>query len=307
MKMVKSLLLGTAAGLVAMTGAQAADLPVKAKPVQYVKICSLYGAGLYLHPGHRYLHQDRRLRSVRRWNFNAGNGGIRVRLLERSAGCRDNSTSTTTRRRQLPHARLLLVRRSSADGIRHAARATLASASSSRRRHDAASPACNVCLVDRAMIQFAGFTFGKTVSFFDVITSPTSTTQQHRVVSDDSARRALTVLAYTAQFGNGLSATLSARRSRPRRSRSTATSMRAPPAPSVRADVTLRRAGRTLQRQLRRHASLRRVPARRQLRGGNFPDLVANIRVDQAWGSAQIMGALITVAASYTTVPRPVH
>src|SRR5476649_1867168 len=51
MKMVKSLFLGTAAGLVAMTGAQAADLPVKAKPVQYVKICSLYGAGFYYIPG----------------------------------------------------------------------------------------------------------------------------------------------------------------------------------------------------------------------------------------------------------------
>src|SRR3954466_1104024 len=51
MKMVKSLLLGTAAGLVAMSGAQAADLPVKAKPVQYVKICSLYGAGFYYVPG----------------------------------------------------------------------------------------------------------------------------------------------------------------------------------------------------------------------------------------------------------------
>ena len=51
MKMVKSLLLGSAAGLVAMTGAQAADLPVKAKPVQYVKICSLYGAGFYYIPG----------------------------------------------------------------------------------------------------------------------------------------------------------------------------------------------------------------------------------------------------------------
>ncbi|HWK94938.1 MAG TPA: porin, partial [Pseudolabrys sp.] len=51
MKMVKSLLLGTAAGLVATAGAQAADLPVKAKPVQYVKICSLYGAGFYYMPG----------------------------------------------------------------------------------------------------------------------------------------------------------------------------------------------------------------------------------------------------------------
>ena len=51
MKMVKSLILGSAAGLVAMSGAQAADLPVKAKAVEYVKICSLYGAGFYYIPG----------------------------------------------------------------------------------------------------------------------------------------------------------------------------------------------------------------------------------------------------------------
>ncbi len=51
MKMVKSLLLGSAAGLVAVAGAQAADLPVKAKPVEYVKICTLYGAGYYYIPG----------------------------------------------------------------------------------------------------------------------------------------------------------------------------------------------------------------------------------------------------------------
>ena len=51
MKMVKSLLLGSAAGLVAVAGAQAADLPVKAAPVQYVKICSLYGVGFYYIPG----------------------------------------------------------------------------------------------------------------------------------------------------------------------------------------------------------------------------------------------------------------
>src|SRR5262249_35944816 len=51
MKMVKSLVLGSAAGLVAMTGAQAADLPVKAKAVEYVKVCSLYGPGFYYIPG----------------------------------------------------------------------------------------------------------------------------------------------------------------------------------------------------------------------------------------------------------------
>src|SRR3954452_19711898 len=48
---VRTLLLGTAAGLVAISGAQAADMPVKAAPVQYVKICSLYGDGFYYIPG----------------------------------------------------------------------------------------------------------------------------------------------------------------------------------------------------------------------------------------------------------------
>ena len=51
MNAMKGLLLGTAAGLVAMSSAQAADLPVKAKPVEYVKVCSLYGAGFFYVPG----------------------------------------------------------------------------------------------------------------------------------------------------------------------------------------------------------------------------------------------------------------
>ena len=51
MKMGNRLLLGSAAALVAVGGAQAADLPVKAQPMQYVKICSLYGAGFYYVPG----------------------------------------------------------------------------------------------------------------------------------------------------------------------------------------------------------------------------------------------------------------
>ena len=51
MTMIKSLVLGSAAGLIAMSGAQAADLPVKAKAVEYVRICSLYGAGFYYIPG----------------------------------------------------------------------------------------------------------------------------------------------------------------------------------------------------------------------------------------------------------------
>ena len=51
MQMRKRLLLGSAAGLFAVSGAQAADLPVKARPVEYVKICTLYGDGYYYIPG----------------------------------------------------------------------------------------------------------------------------------------------------------------------------------------------------------------------------------------------------------------
>jgi len=50
MKMVKTLLLGSAAGLIAVTGAQAADMPVKGAAVQYVRICNLYGDGFYYLP-----------------------------------------------------------------------------------------------------------------------------------------------------------------------------------------------------------------------------------------------------------------
>src|SRR5260370_22637195 len=48
---VKRVLLGSAAGMFAVAGAQAADLPVKAKPVEYVKVCSIYGAGFWYVPG----------------------------------------------------------------------------------------------------------------------------------------------------------------------------------------------------------------------------------------------------------------
>src|SRR3982075_796681 len=47
----RNLILGSAAGLLAISGAHAADLPVKAKAVEYVRICSLYGAGFFYIPG----------------------------------------------------------------------------------------------------------------------------------------------------------------------------------------------------------------------------------------------------------------
>src|SRR5262249_50423476 len=51
MTKMKGLLLGATAGLLTVASAQAADLPIKAKPVEYVKVCSLYGAGFFYIPG----------------------------------------------------------------------------------------------------------------------------------------------------------------------------------------------------------------------------------------------------------------
>ncbi|WP_181701838.1 porin [Chthonobacter albigriseus] len=50
---IKHILLGTAAGLMVATGAQAADLPGEAVPaaVDYVKVCDAFGAGFFYIPG----------------------------------------------------------------------------------------------------------------------------------------------------------------------------------------------------------------------------------------------------------------
>src|ERR1700745_216854 len=91
MKMVKSLVLGSAATLVAMGGAQGADLPVKAKAVEYVKVCSLYGAGFWYIPGTDtciklggYLRAEVALGSNSdfsgQYNLTSGQNGARNRL-----------------------------------------------------------------------------------------------------------------------------------------------------------------------------------------------------------------------------------
>ena len=52
MKLAKSLFLGSVAGLAAVAGAQAADLPVKkAAAVEYVRVCDAYGTGYFYIPG----------------------------------------------------------------------------------------------------------------------------------------------------------------------------------------------------------------------------------------------------------------
>src|SRR6202034_3958167 len=95
MRMVKSLLLGTAAGIVAVAGAQAADMPVKAKPVQYVKICTLYGDGYYYIPG-----SDTCIRIGGYVRLDAGwnTAGARVPAYSGTQGAQDRSVSPLSTR-----------------------------------------------------------------------------------------------------------------------------------------------------------------------------------------------------------------
>ncbi|MCJ2097234.1 porin, partial [Methylobacterium sp. E-046] len=52
MRFLKSSLLGSAAAFAAVGAAHAADLPVKkAVPIEYVRVCSTYGAGFFYIPG----------------------------------------------------------------------------------------------------------------------------------------------------------------------------------------------------------------------------------------------------------------
>jgi hypothetical protein len=131
---------------------------------------------------------------------------------------------------------------------------------------------------NRWFIQWAGFTIGHSTSFFDFYSVGAN---QYGFVtpSSDSGDGGWDVFAYTAQFGNGLSASLSAEMARRTR--------------IINAGSMTTIAGFT---PLGTNVP---VSGADNYSGLQAPDLVANLRIDQAWGSAQIMGALHEVQAMY--------
>ena len=62
---------------------------------------------------------------------------------------------------------------------------------------------------DRAFIQFAGFTVGRSQSFFDLVTYGGAYSYHNVRVSGDTGASGQNLWAYTAQFGNGFSGTIS--------------------------------------------------------------------------------------------------
>jgi opacity protein-like surface antigen len=80
---IKSLLLGSAAALVAVSGAQAADAVVAAaepEPVESVRVCDAYGAGYYYIPGTQTCF---RISGYLRYDISAGDAPLGLSALER--------------------------------------------------------------------------------------------------------------------------------------------------------------------------------------------------------------------------------
>jgi len=188
MKLVKSLLLGSAAGLAAVVSAQAADLPVKkAAPVEYVRVCSTYGAGFFYIPGTEtclrvggrvradYLYLEPLDRSDDAIGFRARG---RIQLDARTA---------TAYGLLRTFVRFEITRSS---GTPFGAEGVIGSQSPN---------------VDQAFVQFGGLTAGRVVSFFDNGDLPTG----HFGTLRFSDAPNVDLLAYTFTFGNGFSATIS--------------------------------------------------------------------------------------------------
>jgi len=279
-----------------MSGAQAADLPVKAKPVQYVKICSLYGAGFYYIPGtDMCLKIGGWARVYDAWgtNGNSTNGAL-------ASG--QNSTRSTTNLD--PKVRGYIT----ADARNQTEYGTVRSyialgynfggSLSGIQGGNQTAPGTNLTLAaadpgvgfsaNRAFIQFAGFTFGVTQSFYDFYSQSATSFWGGMInpASDSGDAGDFIWGAYTAQFGNGLSATLAAEQPRITGVFNGGNGLTS----SMFVFVTGSGLAGT--------GNLGLAPAS-STEANQWPDIVANLRVDQAWGSAQIMGAIHDVAATY--------
>jgi hypothetical protein len=271
MKMVKSLLLISAAGAVAASGAQAADLPVKAKPVEYVKVCSLYGAGFYYIPGTDICMK---IGGYVRYQLNTGFGNsISFGPFFGTGGYNNRNTGIDLGQR----VRVTV----SQDTRQQTAYGTLRTYLILGWTHDTmantTSPSAPGVYFNRGFIQIAGFTFGKATSFFDFASTAAVAYNAGFVTTSDTGDAGQIVGSYTAQFGNGVSGTIGIEQSR-RNATVFATT----------------------------NAFLVGVAPVNDNLGGSLgagtasrPDIVGNLRVDQAWGSAQVMGALHDVSAAY--------
>ncbi|XYD09840.1 porin [Methylobacterium sp. NMS12] len=295
MKLLKSSLLGSAAAFAAVGAAHAADLPVKkAVPIEYVRVCGAYGAGFFYIPG-----TDTCLRLSGRARFEGGY----MTSYSRQNGTNVGDTSGYQGRLRIN----LDARTQTAYGTLRAFVRLDAGArtgysgvgtSGTQQRIGQAYPGLGIdsfgrdqqfVNVDKAFIQFAGMTAGRASSFFDFYAHDFEITAS--TLGSDIASTNL--LAYTATFGNGLSATISAEDPVFRRS----------PIFSPTNNPT----GITNNASIANFAQTNSpaevfigytngVPTRYSfvdvIQRSRMPDVVGALRLDQAWGSAQLSAAV---------------
>ena len=279
MKMVKSLLLGSAAGLVAVAGAQAADLPVKAKPVEYVKICSIYGAGFFYIPG-----TDTCIKIggwVRaEYGFQTGNSSVQYST---GGGSRNNRIDSNEYNMRARWTTSIDVRTQTEYG-------TLRAYSRAGFQTTTGETTQGRIYTERGFIQFAGFTFGKSQSYFDFFGGAFCYGCSYTGAASMTGAAGTLLAAYTATFGNGFTATISLEDQYMRRNAIWDASNDATnvllignmPGPATAQD--------SYNVAAVNHGDNAAV---------GIPDIVGSLRVDQAWGSAQIAGALHQLRAGY--------
>jgi porin-like protein len=300
MKMMKSLLLGGAAGLVAVAGAQAADLPVKAKPVEYVKVCSLYGEGFFYIPG-----TDTCLKIggwVRYDQYFGNTGGSGNMYLNGAAGRNDSFDSADYQTR----SRTVV----SFDARTQTEYGTVRSYIRGGFELTTNFVGQGAFYYERAFVQFAGFTFGKTQSYFDFAAQAWSYANGFAGAGPSTIAAGRNLMAFTAPLGNGVSWTISAEDATIRRGAlwdagTNGLALGSFPGPNswggtgyptcgfgaVTQDNNIGNTGAPF--------AIGSTCATGDYAAQSIPDIVSSLRVDQAWGSAQIAGALHQVRGNF--------
>jgi hypothetical protein len=283
MTTIKSLILGSAAVFVAVGGAQAADLPLKAKAVEYVKVCSLYGAGFYYIPGTDtciklggYLRADTSFNSSGAYNAPRWSGQSTRTSNDYVARARETINLDTRTATEYGVVRTYFD-----------ARFNWTTGSAVRAGSDDAIGGGNNSGVGiyYAFIQFAGFTFGKAVSQFTAPWTgyPGNNTSSLLGGQDDDT--GINQISYTANFGNGVTAAIS---------------LEDAGGVNVGNGVTALTPGAYNSYD---RSQLYGVSATGALYNGwggtNIPDIVGQIRVDQAWGLFQASAAAHQIRPGY--------
>ena len=305
MKVVKSLLLGTAATLIAVGGAQAADLPVKAKAVEYVKVCSLYGAGFYYMPGTDtciklggYLRADAILGGAGDYGFNNStssvNGGSNNRVTNYyySRARFDLNVDTRT-------ATEYGVVRTYADMVFTYDTSNVTGSSPST-----ISPSAPALGLYHAFIQFAGFTMGRTVSIFDAPWQSYPAGGPDSIPGGSNHVNGVNQFAYTADFGQGITGSLALEEE------TTASNGQSNlwNVTGFTASSAVNGAGAIVTTSAAANAAAALIQGNYGVNdwgGTRVPDIIAQVRVDQAWGLAQLSVAAKDLHPGYYGTTEP--